>query len=56
MKRNLKIYRDNNDWWVGWYRGPNHHYVILIPTIVIRWEKTLSNDKVLAQRNALVKK
>lgn len=32
----MKIYFDFNDWWVGYYRGPNHHYICPIPTVVIR--------------------
>lgn len=34
-----KVYIDSNDWWVGYYRGPNHHYVLLLPTVVIRWRR-----------------
>src|SRR5687768_7016873 len=30
-----KVYFDFNDWWIGYYRGPNHHYVCLLPTVVI---------------------
>lgn len=33
----MRIYIDTADWWIGWYRGPNHHYVCVIPTVVIRW-------------------
>lgn len=33
----VKVYRDPADWWVGYYRGPHHGYVCLLPTIVIRW-------------------
>ena len=32
-----RIYFDFADWWVGYYRGPNHHYVCPLPTLVIRW-------------------
>ena len=35
----VKIYVDLNDWWVGVYRGPNHYYACLIPTLVIRWRR-----------------
>lgn len=35
--RGLRVYRDRDDWWVGYYRGPSHHYVCLLPTFVIRW-------------------
>lgn len=32
----VRVYFDFNDWWVGYYRGPNHHYICLLPTLVIR--------------------
>jgi hypothetical protein len=35
----MRVYRDRNDWWVGYYRGANHHYVCLLPTLVIRWTR-----------------
>jgi|1186.fasta_scaffold61574_4 hypothetical protein len=35
--RGLRVYVDRNDWWVGYYRGPGHHYVCPLPTVVIRW-------------------
>lgn len=25
--------------WIGYYRGPNHHYVCPLPTLVIRWTR-----------------
>lgn len=34
-----RIYVDMNDWWVGYYRGDTHHYVCLLPTVVIRWKR-----------------
>jgi hypothetical protein len=34
-----KVYIDTADWWVGWYRGPGHHYVCLLPCVVIRWKR-----------------
>lgn len=37
----MDIYQDMNDWWVGYYRGATHHYVCLLPTIVIRWDRKL---------------
>lgn len=36
----MRIYFDFNDWWVGYYRGPNHHYVCPLPTVVISWSRT----------------
>ena len=35
----MSVYVDWHDWWVGWYRGPNHHYVCLLPCLVIRWAR-----------------
>lgn len=35
----MRIYRDLSDWWIGYYRGPNHHYVCPLPTVVIRWSR-----------------
>lgn len=35
----MKVYRDYDDWWIGYYRGPNHHYVCPLPTLVIRWPR-----------------
>lgn len=35
----MKIYFDFADWWIGYYRGPNHHYVCPVPTVVIRWRR-----------------
>lgn len=37
--RAMRFYRDRNDWWVGYYRGDQHHYVCLLPTLVIRWPR-----------------
>lgn len=33
----MKVYIEPRDWWIGYYRGPNHHYVCPIPCVVIRW-------------------
>lgn len=30
-----RIYFDFNDWWIGYYRGPNHHYICVLPTLVL---------------------
>jgi hypothetical protein len=38
----MKIYRDLNDWWIGYYRGPHHHYVCPLPTVVLRWPRRAS--------------
>jgi hypothetical protein len=37
----MKIYFDPADWWIGYYRGPNHHYVCPLPTLVVRWNRTV---------------
>jgi hypothetical protein len=35
----MRVYFDFNDWWIGYYRGETNHYVCLLPTVVIRWER-----------------
>lgn len=35
----MRVYIDTRDWWVGYYRGPNHHYVCPVPCVVIRWPR-----------------
>lgn len=32
-------YIDTRDWWIGYYRGPDYHYVCLLPCVVIRWRR-----------------
>lgn len=29
----MGVYIDTADWWIGYYRGPNHHYVCPLPTL-----------------------
>lgn len=35
----MKVYIDTNDWWIGYYRGSNYHFVCPLPTVVIRWDR-----------------
>lgn len=35
----MTIYLDARDWWIGYYRGPTHHYVCPLPCIVVRWAR-----------------
>jgi hypothetical protein len=35
----VEVYFDFRDWWVGYYRGDQHHYVCVIPTLVVRWRR-----------------
>lgn len=35
----VSVYHDPDDWWVGYYRGSQHHFVCPLPTIVIRWPR-----------------
>jgi hypothetical protein len=37
--RTPRIYFDFNDWWIGYYRGETHHYVCLLPSLVIRFNR-----------------
>lgn len=32
----VDIYLDFRDWWVGYYRAENYHYICLLPTLVLR--------------------
>lgn len=38
-RRRPKVYVDQNDWWIGYYRGDHYHYVCPLPTVVIRWPR-----------------
>lgn len=40
MTLTVKVYFDLNDWWIGYYRGDEHHYVCPVPTLVIRWKRS----------------
>jgi hypothetical protein len=40
----MKIYIDTHDWWIGWYRGETHHYLCLLPTVVIRLNRRHGGD------------
>jgi hypothetical protein len=33
------IYVDTDDRWIGHYKGPNHHYLCLLPMLVLRWNR-----------------
>lgn len=35
----MKIYFDFNDWWIGYYRGEHYHFVLLLPTLVLRFPR-----------------
>lgn len=43
--REVRVYIDTVDWWVGYYRGPNHHYVCPLPTLVIRWNRCNRSER-----------
>ncbi len=38
----MKVYIEPRDWWIGYYRGDDHHYVCPLPTVVIRWARRMS--------------
>ena len=40
----MKIYIDTNDRWVGWYIGEDHHYILLLPCVVIRINRKRGDD------------
>lgn len=48
----VQVYFDRRDWWVGYYRGSSHHYVCLLPTLVIRWPDRNERTFVRAARRA----
>lgn len=52
LKSTLTIYRDRDDWWIGWYRGASHHYVCLLPTIVMRWDRIRDDENSDAPNDA----
>jgi hypothetical protein len=35
----LAVYLEPRDWWIGYYRGTSHHYVCVLPCLVIRWNR-----------------
>lgn len=37
--RQLAVYLEPRDWWIGYYRGTSHHYVCVLPCLVIRWNR-----------------
>lgn len=38
-RRNVKVYVEPRDVWVGYFRGDDHHYVCPMPCLVIRWDR-----------------
>lgn len=37
----MKVYFDFNDWWIGYYRGSQYHFVCPLPTVVVRWKRNV---------------
>lgn len=35
----LRVYLDWRDWWIGYYRAENYHYVCPLPCLVVRWAR-----------------
>lgn len=46
----MKVYFDFDDWWVGYYRGSQYHFVCPLPTIVIRWRRNEGRNKAQSVR------
>ena len=44
-RRDLRVYIEPRDWWIGYYRGDTHHYVCPLPTIVVRWKRRIPAGK-----------
>lgn len=38
-RRRVRVYLEPRDWWIGYYRGDDHHYVCPLPCVVIRWKR-----------------
>jgi hypothetical protein len=32
----LKVYVEPRDWWIGYFRGDEYHYVCPLPCVVVR--------------------
>lgn len=39
LSRQVRLYIDLHDWWVGYYRSDRHHHVCVLPTVVVRWRR-----------------
>lgn len=39
MTVTLDVYLDFRDWWIGYYRGDEHHYACPLPCLVFRWSR-----------------
>jgi hypothetical protein len=35
----VSVYIDTADWWIGYYKGSNYHFVCPLPTVVVRWPR-----------------
>ena len=47
------IYIDTADWWIGYYRGPTHHSVCPLPTLVLRWQRREYRESVRRYRRRM---
>jgi hypothetical protein len=36
----MNLHIDIRDWWIGYYRGEHHHYVCVLPCVVLSWNRT----------------
>lgn len=55
MHIHVSIYIDLRDWWIGYYRGDAHHYVCLLPTLVVRWNRLTAPTRPFDCRQLLKK-
>jgi hypothetical protein len=37
----MMVYLDLRRWWIGYECGNTHHYVCVIPALVVRWPRRL---------------
>lgn len=40
MRLQPKLYIDTHDWWIGYYRGDAHHYICVLPCVVLRLDRS----------------
>jgi len=48
----MGVYIDFRDWWIGYFRGEAHHYVCVLPCLVIRWPRRRRRVPDAAPRSA----
>jgi hypothetical protein len=39
VTRELAVYLDRRDAWIGYHQGDEYHYLCPLPFVVIRWKR-----------------